>query len=109
MAEAAAPTPLIVNGASSALGCFAIKLAKASNIHPITAIADGSHQYADILLAVKKGDTMVDYRNGVEKMQRDAITTLDKIKAKHAMDCISANSTWLPLTQLLDRDGGSRQ
>ncbi|CCD52898.1 hypothetical protein BofuT4_P138220.1 [Botrytis cinerea T4] len=36
------PLPLIIYGASSSLGTFAVKLARASNIHPIIAIAGGS-------------------------------------------------------------------
>lgn len=49
---------------------------------------------------MKKGDTMVDCGNGVEKMQRDVISALDGI------NCISANGTWVPLTQLLDCEWG---
>jgi NADPH:quinone reductase-like Zn-dependent oxidoreductase len=38
------PTPFIVYGASTAVGSFALKLARNSNIHPIIAIAGkGSH------------------------------------------------------------------
>jgi NADPH:quinone reductase-like Zn-dependent oxidoreductase len=37
-------TPFVIYGASSAVGSFAIKLARNSNIHPIIAIAGkGSH------------------------------------------------------------------
>jgi NADPH2:quinone reductase len=51
----AKPFPFIVYGASSSLGCFAIKLAKASNIHPIIAIAGGSHEYVSKLIDPTKG------------------------------------------------------
>lgn len=100
------PTPLIVYGASSALGCFAIKLAKMSNAHPIIAIAGGSKAYVETLLDVSKGDRLVDYRGGVEKMKGDVSDALGGLVARHAVDCISANQTWVPLTQLVDPDGG---
>lgn len=48
--------PLIVYGASFALGCFVIKLAKVSNTDLIIAIAGGSHQCVSTLLDVGKGD-----------------------------------------------------
>ncbi|KAK4693824.1 hypothetical protein P7C71_g3642, partial [Lecanoromycetidae sp. Uapishka_2] len=99
------PTPLIVYGASSALGCFAIKLAKASNVHPIVAIAGGSSEYVGTLLDATKGDRLVDYRNGVQTMQKDVLEALGGLKVRHAVDCISSNGTWVPLAQLLDCEG----
>lgn len=92
-------------GASSALGCFIIKLAKASNIHPIIAVAGGSSQYVKTLLDTSKGDTLIDYRNGVEAMQKDVLIALNGVKARHAVDCISSKGTWVPLAQLLERGG----
>lgn len=106
VSAAAAPTPLIVYGASSALGCFVIKLAKASNIHPLIAIAGESNQYVKTLLDTSKGDKLIDHRNGVEKMQKDVLTALVALKAKHAVDCISVKGTWVPIAQLLERESG---
>ena len=100
------PTPLIIYGASSALGSFTIKLAKASNIHPIIAIAGGSHAYVDTLLDASRGDKLVDYRNGVEKMKEEVNTALNGLVARNAVDCISAKGTWVALTQLVDPKGG---
>ncbi len=40
------PNPLLVYGGSSAVGAFAIKLAIASNLHPIIAVAGAGIQYA---------------------------------------------------------------
>ncbi|TVY34197.1 Trans-enoyl reductase [Lachnellula subtilissima] len=64
------PLPLIVYGASGALGTFAVKLARASNIHPIIAIAGSSSWHLGPLLDKSKGDTLVDYRLGAEEMKR---------------------------------------
>ena len=100
------PMPLIIYGASSALGCFAIKLAKVSNVHPIIAIAGGSKAYVETLLDVSKGDRLVDYRGGVEKMKEDVRDALGGLVVRHAVDCISAKQTWVPLTQLVEPDGG---
>ena len=58
--------PFIVYGASSAVGSFAIKLASNSNIHPIIAVAGKGSHYVETLIDRSKGDTIIDYREGVE-------------------------------------------
>jgi NADPH:quinone reductase-like Zn-dependent oxidoreductase len=64
------PIPFIVYGASGALGTFAIKLARAANIHPIIAIAGSSSSHLGPLLDESKGDALVDYRVGASEMKR---------------------------------------
>ena len=54
-------------GASSAVGSFAIKLARSSNIHPIIAIAGKGTHYVKTLLDSTKGDVVLDYRNGADE------------------------------------------
>ena len=100
------PIPLIIYGASSALGCFAVKLARAANIHPIIAICGGSRGYVTGLMDPSVGDAVVDYRDGVEEMVLAVKTALGPLKARHAVDAISAKGTWIPLTQMVDPDGG---
>jgi NADPH:quinone reductase len=102
----APPLPLIIYGASSALGCFAIKLAKASNIHPIIAICGSSSAYVETLLEPSKGDRMVDYRPGVESMKAAVKDALGPLEAYHALDAISAKGTWIPLAQMVSPNGG---
>jgi NADPH2:quinone reductase len=53
---------LIVYGSSSALGAYAIKLARAANIHPIIAIGGGSSEFVKPLLNETHGDAFIDYR-----------------------------------------------
>ena len=64
---ATASTPFVVYGASSAVGSFAIKLARSSNIHPIIAIAGKGAHYVETLLDITKGDVVLDYRNGADE------------------------------------------
>ncbi|KAK5129848.1 hypothetical protein LTR08_002756 [Meristemomyces frigidus] len=91
--------------ASSALGCFVIKLAKASNIHPIIAICGGTTQHVSSLLDRAQGDSIVDYRQGTEAMKESVSKILRDLKAAHALDCISAKGTWVPLAQMLELGG----
>jgi NADPH:quinone reductase-like Zn-dependent oxidoreductase len=103
----APPLPLIIYGASSSLGCYAIKLARASNIHPIIAICSKtSAAYVSSLLDEDAGDTIVDYRQGVDGMKADVKKALNGLTASHALDAISSKGTWVSVAQMLDPDGG---
>lgn len=97
--------PLIIYGASSALGSFAIKFAKLSNIHPIIAICGGTQDYVRSILDFSNGDAVVDYRDGVEAMKTAVKTALGGLEALHALDAISSNGTWIPLSQMLGPGG----
>lgn len=85
------PIPFIVYGASSAVGSFAIKLASNSNIHPIIAIAGKGSHYVETLIDRSKGDTIVDYREGVEatiKGIRSSLKQAGHEAVHHALDAV---------------------
>ncbi|RGP63494.1 hypothetical protein FSPOR_8547 [Fusarium sporotrichioides] len=65
---AVGPTPILIYGASSSVGSFAIKLARNSNIHPIIAVAGKGTAFVETLLDRSKGDIVFDYRNGDEEV-----------------------------------------
>ncbi|KUJ14619.1 GroES-like protein [Mollisia scopiformis] len=98
------PIPLIIYGASGALGTFAVKLARASNIHPIIAIAGANSTHVSPLLDEANGDTMIDYRVGPEELKKTVKEKLSRagLECHHAFDAISSKSgTWIPLSQML--------
>jgi NADPH2:quinone reductase len=97
----APPLPLIVYGASSALGTFAIKLARQANIHPIIAIGGSSSAYVNSLLDSVVGDALIDYHGGAEKMIADVKSALGTLEAHHALDAISENGSWVAISQML--------
>lgn len=101
--DSSSPLPLIIYGASSALGTFAIKLALASNIHPIIAIAGSSNTHILPLLDPSKGDAVVDYRLPQEEMINAVKEKLHGLESFHALDAISSQQlkTWVPLSQML--------
>ncbi|ODM16161.1 hypothetical protein SI65_08595 [Aspergillus cristatus] len=81
--------PLIVYGASTAVGSYAIKLACNSNIHPIIAIAGKGSYYVEGLIDRSEGDMIVDYRGGVEatvKGIRDGLTSAGHSTVRNAID-----------------------
>lgn len=56
-------------GGSFAVGAFAIKLAVASNLHPIVAVAGAGSNYVSSLLDPAKGDAVIDYCSGRTDLQ----------------------------------------
>lgn len=54
-------SPLIIYGASTATGAFAIKLAAAANVHPLIAVGSKRSEFIKPFLDESKGDTLVDY------------------------------------------------
>ncbi|KAF2404656.1 GroES-like protein, partial [Trichodelitschia bisporula] len=81
--------PLVVYGASTAVGAFAIKIAKWAGIGPIYTVAGRATEWARGLIDESKGDIVVDYREGADKVV-DAIKKAAGGKPiLHALDAIS--------------------
>lgn len=56
------PTPLLIYGASSAVGYYALQFAIRSDLHPLICIAGRASAHVEKLLDKSKGDAVVDYR-----------------------------------------------
>lgn len=102
--------PLIVYGASSAVGSFALQLAKLSNIHPIIAVAGRATEQVEKLIDRSKGDTICDYRKGAVSLtgeMQEAIKSAGHTSVKYALDCISDQSkgTYQNILRVLDPQG----
>ena len=66
--------PLIVYGASTATGAYAIKLAAAANVHPIIAIGSKRSEFVNPFLDASKGDTLVGIRRDHDLFEEDIET-----------------------------------
>lgn len=101
-------TPLIIYGASTAVGSFAIKLARRSNIHPLIAVAGAGSPYIESLIERSEGDTIVDYRIGseyvVEKI-RGALKAAGTEGALYAIDTVCENGSYQNVSKVM-MDGG---
>lgn len=101
-------TPLIIYGGASAVGGYAIKLAKLSNIHPIIAVAGAGAAFVEGLIDRSKGDTIVDYRKGdsaVTSGIREAVTDAGCDKAEYAFDATTAHNSWVNIADALASTG----
>lgn len=99
-------TPLIVYGASSAVGAFAIKLANHSNIHPIIAVGGRAESFVRSIIDESKGDVFVDYRNGKEALVAAMKAGLKGAHCLHAYDAISEHGSSEACSEVLS-EGGS--
>ena len=93
--------PLIVYGASSAVGAYAIKLAIAAQIHPIIAIGSSNSEFLVGDLKPKEGDALLDYKSYAdpEALVKDIKSALEDAgieggRAMHALDAISLPGTF---------------
>jgi len=102
------PLPLLIYGASGAVGAFAIKLAQASNIHPIIAVAGNGEAYVEKLIDRSKGDTIVDYRKGNEAVVsgiKEALKKAGQTEVKHAFDAVSEKNSYQNICEVLPNGG----
>jgi NADPH:quinone reductase len=104
---AAKPLPLIIYGGAGAVGSYAIKLAQASNIHPLIVIAGNSMEYVESLLSREKGDRIVDYRLGQEGFidgVQKAVSDAGLSEVRYAYDAITGNNSFQNISRVLAKD-----
>ncbi|KAL8643970.1 MAG: hypothetical protein Q9226_008007 [Calogaya cf. arnoldii] len=102
------PTPLIVYGAASAVGAYAIKLAQLSNIHPLICVAGRGIPFVGTLISPEKGDVILDYREGDDKLVSNLKSAIDKVgsKVSYAFDAVSEHNSFQNICQVLDHETG---
>ena len=102
------PLPLIIYGAATAVGSFAIQMAVQSNIHPLICVAGRGIAHVEKLVDVQKGDTVLDYRKGHENLVQDMKDVIKRAggKAEYAFDCVSEHNSFQNISQVLDPKSG---
>lgn len=89
-------------------GAYAIKLAQASNIHPIIAIAGRGESFVETLINREKGDSIVDYRQGDDELIagiRNALKNAGVSEVRHAFDAVSEKNSFQNLSKVLAPHG----
>ncbi|EWC48043.1 hypothetical protein DRE_02622 [Drechslerella stenobrocha 248] len=100
--------PLVVYGAASAVGAYAIKLARLSNIHPIIGVVGRGKDFAETLIDRSKGDDLVDYRGGNSAVVEGIKAALAKNgfeSTDHVFDAISEHGSLLDSAAVLSKGG----
>ncbi|KAL5355748.1 chaperonin 10-like protein [Aspergillus floccosus] len=99
---------VLVYGAASAVGSFAIKFLQKADIHPVIAIAGRGRDYAKSLMNADKGDVVIDYRDNESAIVRailDAIPAGESLL--HAVDAVSERSSFEVIGKVLDQTAGA--
>ncbi|KOS39523.1 hypothetical protein ACN38_g9624 [Penicillium nordicum] len=97
--------PLVIYGGASAIGAYAIQLARRSNVHPIIAVAGKGAPFVEGLIDRSKGDTIVDYRKGDEAVISGIKEALGSSKLYHSYDCVSEGSSFINLGKVVAPGG----
>lgn len=100
------PTPLIIYGGSGAVGAFAIKLAQASNIHPLIVVAGKGQPFVEKLITPSKGDIIIDYRKGDEAVVsgiKDALKKSGASEVHYAFDGVSEHNSFQNISKILSK------
>lgn len=100
---AKAKTPLVVYGGATAVGAFAIKFAKLSNIHPIITVAGKGIPYVESLVEIEKGDVVLDYREGDEKLRQGIKHAAGGFPILHAYDAVSEKGSFQNIFGVLNQ------
>ncbi|MCJ1383113.1 hypothetical protein MMC17_006226 [Xylographa soralifera] len=100
------PIPLIIYGAASAVGSFAIQLAQLSNIHPLICVAGRGTKHVEGLIDKSKGDVILDYRSGDDSVVQGFKQAVEQHgKIEHAFDAVSERGSYVNICQALDKSG----
>lgn len=97
---------VVVYGAASAVGAFAVKLLVRAQLHPIICIAGRGISFVEGLIDKSKGDTVIDYRSGDDKVVagiRDAVPRGQKLL--YAFDAVSEKGSYQNILKVLDPHG----
>ncbi|KAI3321468.1 GroES-like protein [Xylariaceae sp. AK1471] len=93
--------PLIIYGAGTAVGSYAIQLAQRSNIHPLICVAGRSVAHVEKLIDRSKGDTLVDYRGGDDALVENLQKAVNGKPVLYAFDAVSENNSYVNLGKVL--------
>lgn len=97
---------VVVYGAASAVGAFAIKLLVRADVHPILAVAGNGIPFVEGLIDKSKGDTIIDYRGGDEKVVEGLKAAIPSgKKLLYAFDATSEKNSYTNIVQALDPEG----
>ena len=95
--------PLVIYGAASAVGAYAVKLAKMVNVHPLICVAGKGIPFVQTLLS--EGDAIIDYRKGNDFVVEEMHRALKGKELKYAFDATSEHGSYNNLSQVLADKG----
>ncbi|KAI0108963.1 GroES-like protein [Nemania sp. FL0031] len=104
-APATEPIPLIIYGAASAVGAYAVQLAQKSNIHPLICVAGKSRAHVEALIDASKGDVILDYRDGDEALVANLKKAAGDAPLLYGFDAVHEGNSYANLGKVLGEGG----
>ncbi|KAI1309916.1 GroES-like protein [Xylaria venustula] len=95
------PIPVVIYGAASAVGSYAIQFAQQSNIHPLICIAGRSTAHVEKLIDRSKGDLILDYREGDDALVENLKKAAGGKPLLHGFDAVSEKGSFANLGKVL--------
>lgn len=99
------PLPLVVYGGATAVGAFALKFAKISNIHPLIVVAGKGSDFVETLIDRSKGDTIIDYRERDRPIRSKIQAAAGGRPIHHAYDAVSEKGSYQNLAAVMTAPG----
>ena len=83
-------------------------MAVQSNIHPLICVAGRGISHVETLIDEKKGDVVLDYRKGHERLVQDLRAAVEQAggKVEYAFDCVSEHNSFQNISEVLDPKRG---
>ncbi|KAI9687367.1 MAG: hypothetical protein M1822_002410 [Bathelium mastoideum] len=97
--------PVLIYGAAGSVGAAAVKLCVAADIHPLICVAGSGISFVEGLIDKSKGDVVVDYRAGDEKLVENLKKALGGRKLEVAFDCVSEKGSSENACKVLEPGG----
>ncbi|KAF1986718.1 GroES-like protein [Aulographum hederae CBS 113979] len=98
--------PLVIYGASSAVGIYALQMAKQAGIGPLICVAGRAGSYVEEFLDKSAGDVVVDYRPGAEHVVSEIKKALKGKELRYAYDAVSEKGSYQQICEVLTKPGG---
>lgn len=95
--------PLIIYGAASAVGAYAIQLAKRAGIGPLLCVAGKGAPFVEKFLDKSAGDAIIDYRQGDDAVVEGLKKAAGGAKLLYAYDAVTEHNSFNNLSKVLDK------
>ena len=97
--------PVLIYGAAGSVGAAAGKICNAVDIHPLICVAGSGISFVEKYIDKSKGDVIVDYREGNEKLVANLKKALGGRKLEAVFDCVSEKGSSENACQVLEPGG----
>lgn len=97
--------PVVIYGAASAVGAFAIQLAKRAGLGPLLCVAGKGIPFVEKMLDKSAGDAIIDYRQGDDAVVEGLKKAAQGAKLMYAYDAVSEKGSYINLGKVLDKGG----